>query len=125
MAGARFELPGAAPLEFRVNPAYPGRVVLRSGSVRAETEGGGVTVRNIGSGLVVLNAGSFTMQATAAWGAIPAPKSSMAMTDAAIGVLAAPASIATMPIRISVTTWPRPMLLASPYNGIGAVATSE
>ena len=54
MAGARFELPGAAPLEFRVNPAYPGRVVLRSGSVRAETEGGGEYVYSKDGGFAQL-----------------------------------------------------------------------
>jgi len=31
---------GAAPLDFSVNPSYPGRVTLQSGVARAQTEGG-------------------------------------------------------------------------------------
>ncbi len=54
MPGARFELSGVTPLALQVNPAYPGRVVFRSGTVRTETEGGQEYVYNKGVGYAQL-----------------------------------------------------------------------
>jgi hypothetical protein len=54
MSQARFESAGATPLVFGVNPAYPGRVVLRTSSVRAETEGGAEYVYRKGGGYLQL-----------------------------------------------------------------------